>query len=187
MSEENTKQQTFEYVSNVEMKAKWGLKDNVNPRELPLDQINPGNNDWFARNQELEVFDRLREEDPVHYTPDSQFGSYWSITSYEDVKAVDMDHERFSSDIMNGGIRLGGQPMTEPPDAIFHLPMFIMQDQPKHTQQRKVVAPMFTSSYLTNFEELIRNRTRKVLDELPDGESFNWVNKVSIELQAAGY
>ena len=56
MSEENTKQQTFEYVSNAEMKAKRGLKDNVSPQELPLDQINPGNNDWFARNQELEVF-----------------------------------------------------------------------------------------------------------------------------------
>ena len=62
MSDENTKQQTFEYVSNAEMKAKWGLKDNVSPQELPLDQINPGNNDWFARNQELEVFDRLRKK-----------------------------------------------------------------------------------------------------------------------------
>ena len=175
MSDENTKQQTFEYVSNAEMKAKWGLKDNVSPQELPLDQINPGNNDWFARNQELEVFDRLREEDPVHYTPDSQFGSYWSITSYEDVKAVDMDHERFSSDIMNGGIRLGGQPLSEPPDELFHLPMFIMQDQPKHTGQRKEVAPMFTGAHLSTFEELIRGRTSKILDDLPDGESFNWV------------
>mgnify|MGYP001463002427 FL=1 len=182
MSEENTKQQTFEYVSNAEMKAKWGLKDNVSPQELPLDQINPGNNDWFARNQELEVFDRLRKEDPVHYTPDSQFGSYWSITSYEDVKAVDMDHERFSSDIMNGGIRLGGQPLTEPPEELFHLPMFIMQDQPKHTGQRKEVAPMFTGAHLSKFEELIRGRTSKILDDLPDGESFNWVSEVSIEL-----
>ena len=182
MTEENKKQQTFEYVSNAEMKEKWGLKDNVSPQELPLEQINPGNNDWFARNQELEVFDRLREEDPVHFTADSQFGSYWSITSYEDIKAVDMDHKRFSSDIMNGGIRLGGQPLTEPPEELFHLPMFIMQDQPKHTGQRKVVAPMFTGAHLSKFEELIRGRTSKILDDLPDGKSFNWVSEVSIEL-----
>ena len=45
MTEENKNQQTFEYVSNAEMKEKWGLKDNVSPQELPLDQINPGNND----------------------------------------------------------------------------------------------------------------------------------------------
>ena len=82
MSDENTKQQTFEYVSNAEMKEKWGLKDNVSPQELPLEQINPGNNDWFARNQEIEVFDRLRKEDPVHFTADSQFGSYWSCLLY---------------------------------------------------------------------------------------------------------
>ena len=169
-------------ISNAEIKAKWGLPDNIDPQKVNLDAINPANNDWFGKNLDLEIFKRLRRESPVHYTEDSQAGPYWSITKYDDVKAIDMDHKRFSSDIMNGGIRLGGQRMTEPPDAIFHLPMFIMQDQPKHTQQRKVVAPMFTASHLANFEELIRNRTQKVLDELPDGESFNWVNKVSIEL-----
>ena len=169
-------------ISNAEIKAKWGLSDNIDPQEVDLDAINPANNDWFGKNLDLEIFKRLRQESPVHYTEDSQAGPYWSITKYDDIKAVDMDHKRFSSDIMNGGIRLGGQRMAEPPDEIFHLPMFIMQDQPKHTEQRKVVAPMFTASHLANFEELIRNRTQKVLDELPDGESFNWVNKVSIEL-----
>ena len=119
------KEPVFENVSNAEVKQKWGLKENETPQSISLEQINPGNNDWFERNQEFEVFNRLREEDPVHFTQDSQFGSYWSITSYEDIKAIDMDHERFSSDIMNGGIRLGGQPMNEPPDALFHLPMFL--------------------------------------------------------------
>lgn len=176
------KEPVFENVSNAEVKQKWGLKENETPQSISLEKINPGNNDWFERNQEFEVFNRLREEDPVHFTQDSQFGSYWSITSYEDIKAIDMDHERFSSDIMNGGIRLGGQPMNEPPDALFHLPMFIMQDQPKHTGQRKEVAPMFTGAHLGNFEELIRSRTVEILDGLPDGESFNWVDDVSIEL-----
>jgi cytochrome P450 len=27
---------------------------------------------------------------------------------------------------------------------MFHLPMFIMEDPPKHDEQRKVVAPMFS-------------------------------------------
>ena len=183
MSEQNTpKQPEYENISNADTQKKWGLKDDITPQNVPIENINPGNNDWFSRNQEFEVFERLRKESPVHYTEDSQFGSYWSVTSYEDIKAIDMDHERFSSDIMNGGIRLGGQPMDEPPDAIFHLPMFIMQDQPKHTGQRKEVAPMFTGAHLATFEELIRSRTIEILDELPDGESFNWVQEVSIEL-----
>ena len=183
MSEQNTPHQPeYENISNADTQKKWGLKDDITPQNVPIENINPGNNDWFSRNQEFEVFERLRKESPVHYTEDSQFGSYWSVTSYEDIKAIDMDHERFSSDIMNGGIRLGGQPMDEPPDAIFHLPMFIMQDQPKHTGQRKEVAPMFTGAHLATFEELIRSRTIEILDDLPDGESFNWVQKVSIEL-----
>ena len=183
MSDQNTPHQPeYENISNAETQKKWGLKDDITPQNVPLENINPGNNDWFSRNQEFEVFERLRKESPVHYTEDSQFGSYWSVTSYEDIKAIDMDHERFSSDIMNGGIRLGGQPMDEPPDAIFHLPMFIMQDQPKHTGQRKEVAPMFTGAHLATFEELIRSRTIEILDDLPDGESFNWVQEVSIEL-----
>ena len=183
MSEQNTPHQPeYENISNAETQKKWGLKDDITPQNVPIENINPGNNDWFSRNQEFEVFERLRKESPVHYTEDSQFGSYWSVTSYEDIKAIDMDHERFSSDIMNGGIRLGGQPMEEPPDAIFHLTMFIMQDQPKHTGQRKEVAPMFTGAHLATFEELIRSRTIEILDELPDGESFNWVQEVSIEL-----
>ena len=183
MSEQNTPHQPeYENISNAETQKKWGLKDDITPQNVPIENINPGNNDWFSRNQEFEVFERLRKESPVHYTEDSQFGSYWSVTSYEDIKAIDMDHERFSSDIMNGGIRLGGQPMDEPPDAIFHLPMFIMQDQPKHTGQRKEVAPMFTEAHLATFEELIRSRTIEILDDLPDGESFNWVQEVSIEL-----
>ena len=41
---------------------------------------------------------------------------------------------------------------------------------------------MFTGAHLSTFEELIRGRTSKILDELPDGESFNWVSEVSIEL-----
>ena len=183
MSEQNTpKQPEYENISNADTQKKWGLKDDITPQNVPIENINPGNNDWFSRNQEFEVFERLRKESPVHYTEDSQFGSYWSVTSYEDIKAIDMDHERFSSDIMNGGIRLGGQPMDEPPDAIFHLPMFIMQDQPKHTGQRKEVAPMFTGAHLATFEELIRSRTIEILDDLPDGESFDWVQEVSIEL-----
>ena len=183
MSEQNKPHQPeYENISNADTQKKWGLKDDITPQNVPIENINPGNNDWFSRNQEFEVFERLRKESPVHYTEDSQFGSYWSVTSYEDIKAIDMDHERFSSDIMNGGIRLGGQPMDEPPDAIFHLPMFIMQDQPKHTGQRKEVAPMFTGAHLATFEELIRSRTIEILDDLPDGESFNWVQEVSIEL-----
>jgi cytochrome P450 len=88
----------------------------------------------------------------------------------------------FSSDIRNGGIRLGGQPLDGEPDPLSYLPMFIMEDPPKHDEQRLVVAPKFTAPNLAELEGLIRERAGTILDELPLGEEFNWVRKVSVEL-----
>lgn len=169
-------------VSNAEIRAKWKIAPDTRVADVDLDKLDPGNGDWFEQNKELEVFRRLRAEAPVHFTADSQFGPYWSITRFDDVKYVDTHQELFSSDIMNGGIRLGGRPLTEPPPEMFHLPMFIMQDQPVHDEQRKVVAPMFTPTRLAALGDLIRQRAAKILDGLPRGETFNWVRQVSVEL-----
>jgi cytochrome P450 len=94
---------------------------------------------------------------------------------------VDRSHHIFSSDSRRGGIQLGGQADPDP-DPTFHLPMFIMEDPPKHDDQRKVVAPMFTQRGLQGMEVLIRERAGKILDDLPVGEEFNWVRHVSVEL-----
>ncbi len=169
-------------TSNAEIRGRWRIPEDANPMDVPLDKIDPGNGNWFEQNKELEVFRRLRAEAPVHFTEDSQFGPYWSVCLFDDVKYVDTHQQLFSSDIMNGGIRLGGRPMAEPPDAMFHLPMFIMQDQPVHDDQRKVVAPMFTPTRLAVLGELIRERASTILDNLPVGEEFNWVREVSVEL-----
>lgn len=169
-------------TSNEEIRNRWKIPADADPYAIELDKLDPGNGGWFEAGKELDVFARLREEDPVHFTADSQFGPYWSLTKYDDVKYADTHQDIFSSDIMNGGIRLGGRPMSEPPDAMFHLPMFIMQDQPVHDEQRKVVAPAFTATRLAVLGELIRQRAGAILDELPRGQTFNWVREVSVEL-----
>jgi cytochrome P450 len=62
------------------------------------------------------------------------------------------------------------------------LPMFIAMDRPEHTGQRRTVAPAFTPAEMVRMEKEIRARTGQVLDSLPWGEQFDWVDKVSIEL-----
>jgi cytochrome P450 len=57
-------------------------------------------------------------------------------------------------------------------------------DPPRHTAQRKTVAPIVAPSNLANMEGLIRERTASVLDGLPRGETFDWVDRVSTELTA---
>lgn len=121
-------------------------------------------------------FEKMRREDPVHYTPDSFFGPYWSVTKYQDIMAVDTNHQDFSSSWEHGGITLGDM------EDDFPLPMFIAMDPPKHDVQRKTVQPAVAPPNLREFEPLIRSRTQNLLDSLPVGEPFDWVDKVSIEL-----
>jgi cytochrome P450 len=61
-------------------------------------------------------------------------------------------------------------------------PSFIRMDPPRHDEQRKVVSPIVAPQNLANMEATIRERTGRVLDGLPRNETFDWVERVSIEL-----
>ena len=143
---------------------------------LPLDKINPAQPLLFQSNQMWPIFERLRKEDPVHYCTEHEFGPYWSITKYNDIMAVDTNHEVFSS---AGGITIANQDGGQGP-----LPMFIAMDPPKHDIQRKTVSPAVSPMNLAVMEPLIRERAATILDNLPIGEEFDWVDKVSMELTA---
>ncbi len=104
--------------ANVETLEKYAIDVDQDLYALPLNKLNPAHPDLFQANKALEYFERLRAEDPVHLCEEGQFAPYWSITKYEDIEYVDTHHELFSSDIMNGGIRLGGRPIEGEPNAM---------------------------------------------------------------------
>ncbi|TFU05795.1 cytochrome P450 [Polymorphobacter arshaanensis] len=143
---------------------------------LPLAELNPARPEQFQNDTMWPYFERLRAEDPVHYTAESNYGPYWSITKYNDIMAVDTNHAVFSSE---GGITIASQDGEQGP-----LPMFIAMDPPKHDEQRKTVNPAVSPFNLARLEPLIRERAAKILDSLPIGEEFDWVDKVSMELTA---
>src|SRR3546814_5813339 len=62
------------------------------------------------------------------------------------------------------------------------MPMFIAMDPPQHTAQRRTVAPAFGPSETERMRTDTLKRTSDVLDSLPVGEPFDWVEKLSIEL-----
>jgi cytochrome P450 len=124
--------------------------------------------EWFAR---------LRKEDPVHYCRDSVNGAYWSVTKHADIKAVDTNHEIFSSEA-------GGIAIVDPREEDAGVENFIAMDPPRHDEQRKTVTPSVAPTNLATMEPLIRERVIDILDNLPVGETFNWVDKVSVELTA---
>ncbi len=145
----------------------------------PLDQIDVSAGDRFVTNTFWPFFERLRKEAPVHYGVSPEFGGFWSITRFEDIIAIETNHNVFSSE---KSISIGDNDGNDPTADGFELPMFIAMDPPKHDEQRKTIAPIVSSENLRNMAPLIRERAGKILDELPVGEPFDWVQRVSVEL-----
>ncbi len=143
---------------------------------LPLDAIDVSNPKLYQDDVWYPYFERLRREDPVHYTQDGMYGSFWSVTRFKDIMQVETSHQIYSSAAKLGGITITDRPME------FRRPSFIAMDPPRHDDQRKVVSPIVAPANLQNMEPIIRERVCRVLDGLPRGETFDWVQRVSIEL-----
>jgi cytochrome P450 len=142
----------------------------------PLEQFDVGHPDLFRDYTFWPYFERLRKEEPVHFCANGVFGSYWSVTKYKDIMDVETNHAVFSSASNLGGITIRDVP-TE-----YRRESFLAMDQPRHGPQRKTVAPMFTPTHLDNLTVNIRQRSASCLDNLPTNETFDWVDKVSVEL-----
>jgi cytochrome P450 len=143
---------------------------------MPLSEFHPGAPELFRSDTLWPYFERLRKEEPVHYCTTCPVGDYWSVTKYNDIMHVDTNAAIFSSDVRLGGINLRDVGEN------YNWPSFIAMDEPKHAPQRKTVQPMFTPSHLDKLAVLIRERAGGILDNLPRNETFNWVERVSIEL-----
>ena len=149
------------------------LAELPHPLTTPLHQIDVSDPRLLEQDAWRPYFARLREEDPVHYQAESPFGPFWSITRFEDIVAVDSNHADFSSE---PSIIIG--------DITDDLPVenFIAMDPPKHDLQRRAVQPVVAPQNLAQMETLIRTRVVEILDSLPTGKTFDWVDEVSINL-----
>ena len=147
--------------------------------DLALEDINPLNPHLFRENRWQSHFSRLRAEDPVHFNELESSGRYWSLTKYDDIRNVNSDWKRFSS---ASGFVLGPPVGAKWKGMSLMQSSFISMDPPTHTEQRRTVKPVSSPPNLREMEPIIRERTAAVLDALPEGETFDWVDTVSVEL-----
>jgi cytochrome P450 len=145
----------------------------VDPYDIPLEKIDVSQADLYEHDAHWGFFERLRKEDPVHYCKDGDFGSFWSVTKFNDIAHVEKNHQIFSSEPT---ITIS-EPQEEVP-----FQSFIQMDPPKHDVQRAAVQPVVAPTNLAKLEPIIRERAGKILDELPVGETFDLVDRVSVEL-----
>ena len=119
--------------------------------------------DIYAEDRWQPIFAEMRAAGPLHYVDESPFGPYWAVVQHKAVQHIEALPELFSSSWEHGGItiidRLSDEELAANGLERFELPMFIAMDRPKHTGQRRTVAPKFTPSAMDDMEAEIRART----------------------------
>ena len=106
----------------------------------PLDNghLDLSNHDSFWNGVPHKTFDRLRLEDPVHWTPEHDGGrGFWSLTRHADIMTANQRNDVFSS---ARGIRIEDQTYEE----YLARRTFQETDPPEHRLTRKMVNPAFT-------------------------------------------
>ena len=139
-----------------------------------IDLVNPDN---YVERVPFEWFDELRRERPVswHDEPGGNKG-FWAITRYDDLTAVHMDWQTFSSET-------GAVALEELDDEQLEVRKTMLEmDPPRHTELRKICTKKFSGRGVAVYEDFIRDVARSVLDRaLPTGE-FDFVSEISREL-----
>ena len=109
---------------------------------------------------------RLQEEAPVYRCPDS--GIYF-VSRYEDVVAMAMDHETFSSVMPGAGGRASRDMGDEEIAAIMadgypNVPTMLTQDPPLQRRYRKFVDGAFSPRSLKALEPFIEQTSNELID-----------------------
>ena len=146
------------------------------PTAIPLDQVDLTDLDAFARNEGWAMFDRLRAEDPVHWTPEAPPNSgFWAVTKYEDIDAVDRDPETFTSTKYVN--------LEEVDDDLMDLRRSMLEtDGLRHRALRKLIQRDFSQGPLTRkYEEFLRGLTKVTVDNALQNSEFDFVEKISAD------
>src|SRR3954453_15800142 len=144
--------------------------------EQPVEDILLGDREHFVDGPPHAIFKRLRGECPVHWTSHLPEGpgedGFHSVTTWDDVRAVSMDFQTYSSEV--GGI-------TALTHSIMPLEMqrgmFIAQDPPKHDPLKALFQRGFPPKRIAEHEERIRKIVTDRLDGLDTKNEINLVDE----------
>ena len=138
---------------------------NVDTSPTQPDPLDVSRAELYANDTWREPFRQLRAEAPIYRCKDSKFGAYWSVSTYQHIMDIEALPQIFSSSWEYGGITIAFDTYDLLEDEV-RLPMFIAMDPPRHTEQRRTVAPAFGPSQVAAMKADVQQRTAEVLDSL---------------------
>jgi cholest-4-en-3-one 26-monooxygenase len=144
--------------------------------DQPIDTIDLGELSLWVDGPPHAIFERLRKEDPVHWSPMATWPGepgFWSITRAEDLHAVTRDWQTFSSE--RGGILAADNAVP----IEFQNAMFIGMDPPRHDRIKALFQRGFTPKRIADHADTIKAITNSVLDSIEDRESVDLITEVA--------
>jgi cholest-4-en-3-one 26-monooxygenase len=137
--------------------------------------------DMFQRDEQHEVFARLRREAPVSWQDHPCGRGFWSVVQHGDVVTVNRDATLFSSEVGSIGL-LDPDERVNAVGADTRGAMMIATDPPRHTRYRRLVNSGFTPRTMKAIEQSLAVRAMKIIDEVIELGSCDFVTDVAAEL-----
>lgn len=130
-------------------------------------------NDAFAEAVPYETFALMRRESPVHWYDWPYGRGFWCVTRHADVVAIHKDTQTFSSE-------LGATALEDlDPDQLAARKSMLDTDPPRHTRLRRLVNKEFTPRSVAQYEGLLRELTRVILDRALALGEFDFVDEIA--------
>jgi len=145
--------------------------------DLDLSRIDLVDPDNYVERIPFEWFDELRRRAPVvwHDEPEPNKG-FWAVTRYDDLVAVHMDWQTYSSEV-------GAVGLEELDEEQLQIRKTMLEtDPPRHRELRNICNKRFSARGVGTYEDFIRDVARGVLDRALEEEEFDFVLEISKEL-----
>lgn len=131
------------------------------------------------------AIDRIREEDPVFWSPSQHV---WFITRHEDVLQVFND-KRWSDKRLQGS-QFHAVPEarreTDIPNLLKYIPNWVNNiDSPQHDRVRRLLLKGFTRKVIESIRPAIEQTCDRLVAEALEAREFDFVDKVAFPLPAA--
>ena len=139
-----------------------------------IDLVNPDN---YVERIPFEWFDELRHRAPVVWHEEAEPNrGFWAVTRYDDLVAVHMDWQTYSSEI-------GAVALEELDERQLEIRKTMLEtDPPRHRELRNVCNKRFSARAVGAYEDFIRDVARRVLDRALAKGEFDFVSEIAREL-----
>ncbi len=141
---------------------------------MRLEDIDLLDFDNYRESAPHHIFEQLRDEAPVFWQREREGESgFWSLTKHADIKFASKHPEIFSS--------TSGTNVFDSPPHILPIIQGIMinMDPPRHTEYRSLINRGFSPRRMRQLEPFIRDRARRIVDDVAERNGFDFVEEVA--------